>query len=52
MGGLAFPVAVGTCIAGFSIYSQVRLRERYSPGALIGVCLVLLGMACIGACRL
>ncbi len=36
-GAIGYPVVVGSCIVGFSIYSCVVLRERLRPLSLAGV---------------
>lgn len=41
-GGLGYPVAIGVCVAGFSLYSLLFLKEKFarlSLGGLIAVCL-------------
>ena len=48
LSGVVFPCVVGTCIAGFSIYSALRLKEKYSVLALAGVALCILGVVLIG----
>lgn len=47
LSGIVFPTAVGVCVMAFSLYSHVRLREPYTPRALTGLGLALLGLALI-----
>ena len=46
--GVVFPCVVGTCIAGFSLYSRLHLKEKYSVLAWTGVFLCILGVVVIG----
>jgi len=42
-GGLGYPLAIGVCITGFSLYSLLILKEKIARPGLIG-----LGAVCIG----
>ena len=42
-GGLGYPVAIGVCVIGFSLYSLLILKEKCSPTSLVG-----LGAVCFG----
>ena len=47
MVSLAYPVAVGTCIVGFALYSLVFLRERATAWHLVGIAAGLVGIVLI-----
>ena len=42
-GGLGYPVGIGVCVAGFSLYSLLFLKEKIARASLAG-----LGAVCIG----
>ncbi|MCQ2379952.1 MAG: EamA family transporter [Victivallaceae bacterium] len=46
-GGLGFPIGIGVCVGGFSLYSLVFLKERISKTGLAGLCAVLIGIVMI-----
>jgi len=41
--GLGYPLAIGVCVIGFSLYSLLILREKFAPLSLAG-----LGAVCVG----
>jgi len=41
--GLGYPLAIGVCVIGFSLYSLLILKEKFSPLSLTG-----LGALCVG----
>ena len=43
-GGLGYPVAIGVCLVGFSVYSLCILREKLSKIEIIGLAAVTLGI--------
>ena len=43
-GGLGYPVAIGVCVTGFSLYSLLILKEKCSPPSLAGLAAVCLGI--------
>jgi multidrug transporter EmrE-like cation transporter len=45
--GLAHPIAVGTCIVGFGLYSILVLRERINLPRLAGLILAALGVVLV-----
>ena len=46
-GGLGYPVATGVCVAGFSLYSLLILKEKIARLSLIGLIAVCLGIITI-----
>lgn len=46
-GAIAFPIPVGVCIIAFTLYSLIRLRERYSPAEWAGLALCTTGVIVI-----
>ena len=42
-GGLGYPLAIGVCVIGFSLYSLLILKEKFAPLSLAG-----LGAVCAG----
>ncbi|MBR7118853.1 MAG: hypothetical protein IKC77_01480 [Lentisphaeria bacterium] len=51
LGGMSFPLMVGSCICGFSLYSAVVLKERFKAAELVALafCIGGLCMLCIAA---
>ncbi len=47
IGSVAYPVVLGTCIAGFFLYSLLVLREKASVPAVLSFCLTVAGIAVI-----
>lgn len=47
MVSLAYPLAVGTCIVVFALYSALVLKERKTPASLAGIALGIGGLALI-----
>ena len=43
-GGLGYPVAIGVCLIGFSVYSLCILREKLTKVGLIGLLSIILGI--------
>ncbi|MBO7146282.1 MAG: hypothetical protein J6W81_00855 [Lentisphaeria bacterium] len=43
-GGLGYPVAIGVCLIGFSVYSLCILREKLAKAELIGLLSIILGI--------
>lgn len=50
LAGIVYPLAVGTSIVGFSIYSHIRLREMYTRTTMAGLSVAIIGIILI-ACR-
>ena len=46
-GGLGYPIAIGICVAGFSLYSLLILKEKFSRLILSGLAAVCLGIVII-----
>ena len=46
-GGLGYPIATGVCVAGFSFYSLLVLKEKITRMSLIGLIAVCLGIITI-----
>ena len=46
-GGIFFPLAIGVCIAGFTLYTIVIKHERYSKCATAGLAAVICGIIAI-----
>ena len=49
MGGIAYPLMVGSCIVGFSLYSVVVMREKNQWQQYLAFALCLGGMICLCA---
>jgi len=47
MASVGFPIAVGTCISGFAIYSIVVLRESCTRLHIVGIATGLIGVVCV-----
>ena len=45
--GIIYPLAVGTSIAGFSIYSHIHLREMYTRTTMAGLSVAIIGVILI-----
>ena len=45
--GLGYPVAIGVCVTGFSLYSLLVLKEKYTPFSLAGLSAVCIGIIVI-----
>ena len=46
-GGLGYPIAIGVCVTGFSLYSLLILKERFTRLSLAGLIAVCLGIITI-----
>lgn len=46
-GGLGYPVAIGVCVTGFSLYSLFVLKEKFARLSLLGLISVCLGIIII-----
>lgn len=46
-GGLGYPIAIGVCITGFSLYSLLILKEKIARPGLIGLIAVCIGIIII-----
>lgn len=46
-GGLGYPVAIGVCVIGFSLYSLLALKEKFARLSLAGLTAVCLGIIVI-----
>ena len=46
-GGLGYPVSIGVCIIGFSLYSLLILKEKFAKSGLAGLAAVCLGIIAI-----
>ena len=46
-GGLAYPIAIGVCVSGFSLYSLLVLKEKFARLSLAGLIAVCLGIIVI-----
>ena len=46
-GGLGYPVAIGVCVTGFSLYSLLALKEKFPPLSRAGLCAVCVGIILI-----
>jgi multidrug transporter EmrE-like cation transporter len=46
-GSIGYPICTGICIAGFTIYTAIRLRERLTLVALISTLLCLGGIVAL-----
>ncbi len=44
LAGIVYPIAIGVCITGFSIYSRLVLKESMKPASMAGLILCLLGV--------
>lgn len=47
MAAVGFPIAVGTCVVSFGLYSAVVLREPVTRWHLVGLALGLVGVVCV-----
>lgn len=47
IGAIAYPIILGTCIAGFFLYSIVVLKEKATPPAVVSFCLTVIGIVVI-----
>ncbi|MCF7854143.1 MAG: DMT family transporter [Candidatus Pacebacteria bacterium] len=45
--GIVYPIGIGTCIVAFSLYSGLRLREKFTPAICVGLVLAVAGIALI-----
>ena len=46
-GGLGYPVSIGVCVIGFSLYSLLALKEKFARLSLAGLIAVCLGIITI-----
>ncbi len=46
-GGLAYPVSIGVCVSGFSLYSLLVLKEKFARLSLAGLIAVCVGIIVI-----
>ena len=46
-GGLGYPICTGICVAGFSLYSLLLLKEKIAPAGLAGLSAVCVGIVAI-----
>lgn len=46
-GGLGYPLAIGACVAGFSLYSLLILKEKFARLSLAGLAAVCFGIIII-----
>ncbi len=46
MNGIFFPVAVGTCIAGYTLWSFLFFREQLTKRSIAGIAAILCGILC------
>ena len=46
-GGLGYPVGIGVCVIGFSLYSLLILKEKVARLSLAGLIAVCLGIIVI-----
>jgi drug/metabolite transporter (DMT)-like permease len=46
MNGIFFPIAIGLCIAGYSVWSVLFFKEKSSRLFFAGVAMILTGIAC------
>ena len=44
LGGIFFPVAIGTCIAGYSVWSIVLFKEKATLPVIAGTAVILVGI--------
>ena len=42
--GIGFPLAIGSSIIGFNLYSSIRLKEPFTPTTLVGLALGITGI--------
>lgn len=47
VGAIGYPIAQGSCIAGFLLYSRIILKERFQPLSLAALIAVLAGIVVI-----
>jgi multidrug transporter EmrE-like cation transporter len=47
LAGMVYPLGVGTCIAGFALYSLLWLKERANPAIVSGVVLSVVSVGCL-----
>ena len=50
-GGLGYPVGIGVCIIGFSLYSMLILKEKFARASLAGLISVAIGIIIISIRR-
>lgn len=44
LSGIGYPLCLGSCIAGFALYSALVLREKTNPATWCGILLIVLGI--------